>query len=200
MENFSLRFTGSPVFSFCICWTIVSDSSELNTVKQGREEWRSKCSKISVGRNRSRHNFFFSTNTKYVNRWNKKKHNFFCKMCLIFSPFLHHSVADYWKPFPQRAWLLFERFALICLFSLEGTPLHSQTVGRGSWKSNGFIGFQLAMMPPLKTIARMMKGKNKIIRDEYSSQSLKGSRQKKRIFYSQADRKGGGGHPPWPWP
>ena len=60
-----LRRKRSPEVSFCISKTIVSDSSELNTVKQGREEWRSKCSKISVGRKRSRQNFFFSTNTKY---------------------------------------------------------------------------------------------------------------------------------------
>ena len=129
MEHFSLRFTGSPVFSFCICWTIVSDSSELNTVKQGREEWRSKCSKISVGRNRSRHNFFFSTNTKYVNRRNKKEYIFFCKLCLIFSPFLHHSVADYWKPFPRGLGCCLRDSLLFVCSVLKETRLHSQTVG-----------------------------------------------------------------------
>ena len=147
----------SPVFLFCISKTIVTDRSELNTVKQGREEWRSKCSKISVGRKRSRQNFFFST--RYLNvPW----HFFFGKKKPIFFCFPHHSVADYWKPFPRGlGCCLRDSVLFVCsvLKELWRYCIHKHWVG--SWKSNGFIGFQLAMMPPLnrRQSQRSWKGK-----------------------------------------
>ena len=127
MEHFSLRFTGSPVFSFCICWTIVSDSSELNTVKQGREEWRSKCSKISVGRNRSRHNFFFSTNTKYVNRRNKKEYIFFVNCVWSFPLFFIIQLLTIENHFPRGLGCCLRDSLLFVCSVLKETRLHSQT-------------------------------------------------------------------------
>ena len=86
----------SPEVSFCISKTIVSDSSELNTVKQGREEWRSKCSKISVGRKRSRQNFFFPQIQNVSMTF-----FFLIEISQSYSTLPYHSVADYWKPFPR---------------------------------------------------------------------------------------------------
>ena len=37
-----------------------------------------------------------------------------------------------------------------------------------------------------------------VIASTFLSKCNKGSRQKKQIFYDQADRKGGGVNPPWP--
>ena len=134
----------SPEVSFCISKTIVSDSSELNTVKQGREEWRSKCSKISVGRNRSRHNFFFSTNTKYVNRWNKKKHNFFVKCVWSFPLFFIIQLLTIENHFPRGLGCCLRDSLLFVCSVLKETRLHSQTVGGGRVESQtGLLDFNL---------------------------------------------------------
>ena len=95
-------------FLYCIPTTIVSDSSELNIVKQGREEWTSKCSKISDGGKRSRQNFFFH---KYKLSWCLLETHTFMRLILVC--FSRYSV-DYWKPFPAGLGCLRESVLFVC--------------------------------------------------------------------------------------